>query len=66
MTADSGFDLGPILALCVDGKAVGKHEYDEPTSTYHNVDRYESSTTGSRKTKKKATVLALGYNAMMC
>lgn len=59
MTADSGFELGPILTLCVDGKAIGEHEYDEPTSTFHNVDRYESSTSGSRKAKNKGHCVSL-------
>jgi hypothetical protein len=34
--------------------------------TFHDADSYEPFTVGSRKAKKKATVLALGYDAMMC
>jgi hypothetical protein len=34
--------------------------------TFQDAARYESSTAGSRKAEKKATVLALGYDAMMC
>lgn len=38
----------------------------ERLKTSHNAARCEFSTAGSRKTKKENTVLAVGYDAMMC